>query len=194
MGSTLDTVRAAYPDLAPVPPTDFVTRRHGGCPLRQRVAGTVSPERRSPESTRETIVADRQEAPAPRESVTEPAKLLRVIGMTQRVLDELRHDGFGDAARERVNTVYEDSLRELQDLLSDDLRRELDRFAAPLHTRDAPSEAELRLAEAQLAGWLEGLLQGLQASTLSEQAAAQVAPGRAGQAVEHQHPGQGGYR
>lgn len=117
-------------------------------------------------------------ASGPTEAVTEPAKLLRVIGMTQRLLDELHHDGFGPAARARANTAYEDSLYELHGLLSDDLRRELDRLAGPLRPGEAPSEAELRVAEAQLTGWLEGLMQGLQADRLAQQAGTQLAQSR----------------
>ncbi len=104
------------------------------------------------------------------EAVIEPAKLLRLATMVRQVLEELRHDGFGDAARKRLDTLYHASMDELGDVLSEDLRAELDRLTQPVGGQPTPSEPELRVAEAQLVGWLEGLFQGMQASALAQQA------------------------
>jgi hypothetical protein len=110
------------------------------------------------------------------ETVTEPAKLIRVASMAHQVLEELHYGNFGDAARARVDTAYKDSLAELRGVLSDDLRRELERLAAPLEQGGGPPpESELRVAEAQLTGWLEGLIEGVQASVANQQVAAQLA-------------------
>ena len=107
------------------------------------------------------------------EAITEPAKLLRVATMVREVLEELHHDGFSEAARARVDTLQRTAIDELGDTMSADLRAELDRLVHPpsSHGEHAPSQAELRVSEAQLSGWLEGLFQGMQASAMAEQAA-----------------------
>lgn len=124
------------------------------------------------------------------ETVTEPTKLIRIASMAHQVLEELHHDGFGDAARSRVDTAYKDSLEELRSVLSDDLRRELERLAAPLEQVEPgsspPPQSELRVAEAQLAGWLEGLIQGVQASVAAQQTADQVAEAQRAQRAQQQ--------
>jgi hypothetical protein len=107
----------------------------------------------------------------PTEAITEPAKLLRLTTMVRQVLEELRRDGFGEATRARLDAIHHTFLRELEGVLSDDLRDELDRLVRPLVGEPMPSESELRLAEAQLLGWLEGLFQGVQVSVLAAEAA-----------------------
>jgi hypothetical protein len=92
----------------------------------------------------------------------EPAKVLRLAGMVRQVLDELRRDGVSDVAGPGLRGVYRRSLDELGAALNSDLRAELDRLVKPLADEGAPSGAEIRLAEAQLAGWLDGLFQGMQ--------------------------------
>jgi hypothetical protein len=84
--------------------------------------------------------------------------------MAQQVLDELHRDGIGEDGRERLGAIYQATVRELGEVLSDDLREELQRLTQPMLDDPEPSESELRLASAQLAGWINGLLQALQAS------------------------------
>ncbi len=104
-------------------------------------------------------------------SVTEPSKLIRIASMTRAMLDEVRQAPLDEAGRERLLSVYERSLDELRDVVSDDLREELDSVFVPMGG-SAPSEAELRIAQAQLVGWLEGLFHGIQASLITQQMAA----------------------
>jgi hypothetical protein len=88
------------------------------------------------------------------------------------MLDEVRRAPIDEEGRRALRTIHERSLQELEGVLSPDLRQELDEVALPL-TSDTPSESELRLAQAQLVGWLEGLFHGIQASIFTQQAAAQ---------------------
>lgn len=103
--------------------------------------------------------------------VTEPSKLLRIASMTRAMLEEVREASLDDAGRNRLLSIYERSLEELKGVLSDDLREELDSVFVPIG-EDSPSEAELRIAQAQLVGWLEGLFHGIQASLISQRMAA----------------------
>ena len=103
-------------------------------------------------------------------SVSEPSKLIRIASMTRAMLDEVREAPLDEAGRVRLLSIYEGSLDELKEVLSDDLRDELDAVFVPI--TDSPSEAELRIAQAQLVGWLEGLFHGIQASLISQQMAA----------------------
>ncbi len=108
---------------------------------------------------------------APSPSVTEPSKLIRIASMTRAMLDEVRQAPLDEAGRERLLSIYERSLEELREVVSEDLRDELDSVFIPMG-ETAPSEAELRIAQAQLVGWLEGLFHGIQASLISQQMAA----------------------
>ena len=103
--------------------------------------------------------------------VTEPSKLLRIASMTRAMLDEVREEPLDDAGRSRLLSIYERSLEELKGVLSEDLREELDAVFVPIND-ESPSEAELRVAQAQLVGWLEGLFHGIQASLISQRMAA----------------------
>jgi len=103
-------------------------------------------------------------------AVSEPSKLIRIASMTRAMLDEVREAPLDDAGRVRLLSIYEGSLDELKEVLSDDLVEELDAVFVPIN--EDPSEAELRIAQAQLVGWLEGLFHGIQASLISQQMAA----------------------
>ena len=105
------------------------------------------------------------------DSVERPAKVLRIGAMTKQLLDEVRVAPLAPASRSRMREIYETSVRELADGLSPDLAAELDRLALPFDS-DVPSEAELRVAQAQLVGWLEGLFHGIQATLFAQQMAA----------------------
>jgi hypothetical protein len=92
--------------------------------------------------------------------------------MTKQLLDEVRRAPLDEAGRARLREIYETSVRELGECLSGDLRNELARLTSPFDS-DSPSEAELRVAQAQLVGWLEGLFHGIQATLFTQQMAAQ---------------------
>ncbi|MGA2520950.1 MAG: bacterial proteasome activator family protein [Acidimicrobiales bacterium] len=108
------------------------------------------------------------------ESVEQPAKVMRIGSMVKQLLDEVRAAGLDEASRTRLREIYEQSVRELAGALSPDLAAELDRMALPFDDAGVPSEAELRVAQAQLVGWLEGLFHGIQATLLAQQMAARA--------------------
>ena len=125
-------------------------------------------------------------------SVSEPSKLIRIASMTRAMLDEVREAPLDDAGRSRLLSIYEGSLDELKEVLSDDLVEELDAVFVPI--TEHPSEAELRIAQAQLVGWLEGLFHGIQASLISQQmaATAQLDRMRQRKAIEQSSSDSGG--
>ena len=114
---------------------------------------------------------DGTDASQARPHVSEPSKLIRIASMTRAMLEEVREAPLDDAGRVRLRAIYDRSLAELKDVLSDDLVEELDAVFVPID-EGTPSEAELRVAQAQLVGWLEGLFHGIQASLISQQMAA----------------------
>ena len=108
------------------------------------------------------------------ETVSEPAKVLRIGSMIKQLLEEVRSTTLDERARSRLREIYETSVREVASGLSPDLREELDRLALPFGDGETPSEAELRIAQAQLLGWLEGLFHGIQATLFAQQMAARA--------------------
>jgi hypothetical protein len=109
--------------------------------------------------------------PSPADMVEQPAKVMRIGAMTKQLLDEVRQAPLDEASRARMKEIYESSVRELASGLSPDLAAELDRLALPFDS-PTPSEPELRVAQAQLVGWLEGLFHGIQAALFAQQMAA----------------------
>ena len=107
------------------------------------------------------------------ESVEKPAKVMRIGSMVKQLLEEVRQAPLDEASRERLREIYEQSIRELADGLSPDLAAELDRVSIPFDN-PTPSESELRIAHAQLVGWLEGLFHGIQATLVAQQVAARA--------------------
>ncbi len=107
------------------------------------------------------------------ESIEQPAKLLRIGSMVKQLLEEVRQAPLDEASRSRLREIYEQSIRELADGLSPDLAAELDRVSIPFDS-PTPSESELRIAHAQLVGWLEGLFHGIQATLVAQQVAARA--------------------
>jgi len=105
------------------------------------------------------------------DSVEQPAKVLRVGSMIKQLLEEVRQAPLDSASRIRLKDIYETSVRELASGLSPDLVAELDRLALPFDS-DVPSDSELRIAQAQLVGWLEGLFHGIQATLFAQPMAA----------------------
>ena len=106
------------------------------------------------------------------ESVARPTKLIRIASMVRALLDEARRAPLDDAGRRALKEIHERSIRELEEILSDDLRSELEEVSLPFSS-DTPSESELRIAQAQLVGWLEGLFHGIQATLFTQQMQAQ---------------------
>jgi hypothetical protein len=106
-----------------------------------------------------------------REAVASPAKVMRIGAMVRQLLEEVRQAPLDEASRSRMREIYETSVKELAGVLSPDLADELARFALPLES-ETPSEPELRVAQAQLVGWLEGLFHGIQASLFAQQMSA----------------------
>jgi len=103
--------------------------------------------------------------------ISQPAKVMRIGSMVKSLLDEARSAPLDEAGRARLKEIYELSISELSGALSPDLGGELARMAMPF-SAEVPSESELRIAQAQLVGWLEGLFHGIQASLFAQQAAA----------------------
>ncbi|MCJ7438977.1 MAG: bacterial proteasome activator family protein [Acidimicrobiia bacterium] len=106
------------------------------------------------------------------EQVTKPTKLIRIASMVRQMLEEVRRAPLDDAGRRRLREIHEKSVHELKTVLSPELQAELEEVVLPF-TSEAPSESELRLAQAQLVGWLEGLFHGIQATLFTQQSMAQ---------------------
>ncbi len=113
-----------------------------------------------------------QMAEPPQESITQPAKLLRIASMVRELLEETRQASLDEPGRLRLREIYGRSVKELAEVLSPDLREELESLMPPME--GVPSNAEIRVAQAQLVGWLEGLFHGIQAALFAQQAAARA--------------------
>jgi hypothetical protein len=130
-------------------------------------AGTAE----APTTVEHAEVVEAEQAPQG-EAVEQPAKVMRIGSMIKLLLEEVRQSELDEASRERLREIYETSVTELAGALSPDLRAELGRLAHPFADSETPSEAELRVAKAQLVGWLEGLFHGIQATLFAQQMAA----------------------
>ena len=120
------------------------------------------------------VGAEPEQAATPgTETITEPAKLLRIASMVRELLDETRQTSLDEPGRKRLAEIYGRSVSELAGVLSGDLREELASLAPPIED-EVPTESELRVAQAQLVGWLEGLFHGIQAAMFAQQAAARA--------------------
>ncbi len=106
--------------------------------------------------------------------VAQPAKVMRIGTMVKQLLEEVRSAPLDDAARARLAEVHERSLHELEEGLSPELIEELHRITLPFGEDATPSDAELRIAQAQLVGWLEGLFHGIQTALVAQQMATQA--------------------
>jgi len=107
------------------------------------------------------------------ELVEQPAKVMRIGGMIRQLLDEVKSAPLDEASRARLADIYESSIKELEAGLAPELVEELDRLSLPFSS-ETPSEAELRIAQAQLVGWLEGLFHGIQTAIYAQQVAARA--------------------
>lgn len=106
--------------------------------------------------------------------VEQPAKVMRIGTMIKQLLEEVRAAPLDEASRARLKKIHKQSITELEDGLAPELREELERLSLPFTEDDAPSDAELRIAQAQLVGWLEGLFHGIQTALFAQQMAARV--------------------
>ena len=110
-----------------------------------------------------STTGDQQDDP-----ILEPAKVMRIGRMISRLLEELGDTQLDEASRTRLREIYVRSIKELAECLSPVLRRELRRITTSFNKTDAPTESELRVAQAQLVGWLEGLFQGMQTAIVAQ--------------------------
>lgn len=106
--------------------------------------------------------------------VEEPAKVMRIGTMIKQLLEEVRAAPLDDASRNRLREIHKTSIEELEQALAPELRDELERLMAPFSEDATPSDAELRISQAQLVGWLEGLFHGIQTALFAQQMAARV--------------------
>ena len=133
--------------------------------------GVASPSGGDSGGDGETTEGTVEENPA--DLVEQPAKVMRIGSMIKQLLEEVRNAPLDDAGRRRLADIHERSIGELKEGLAPELVDELERIALPF-TDDAPSDAELRIAQAQLVGWLEGLFHGIQTAIVAQQMAAQA--------------------
>jgi Protein of unknown function (DUF2587) len=106
--------------------------------------------------------------------VEQPAKVMRIGTMIKQLLEEVRSAPLDEASRARLREIHERSIQELEQGLAQELRDELHRLSLPFRDDDTPTDAELRVAQAQVVGWLEGLFHGIQTALFAQQMAARV--------------------
>lgn len=133
--------------------------------------------------------------------VEQPAKVMRIGSMIKQLLEEVRAAPLDEASRQRLKEIHASSVKELEDGLAPELVEELERLSLPFTEEATPSDAELRIAQAQLVGWLEGLFHGIQTTLFAQQMAARaqleqmrraLPPGVGGGEEEGEDPRAGG--
>jgi len=130
-----------------------------------------------------------EDRPSVTEMVAHPDKVMRIGTMTRSLLAELKAAPLDEGSRQRLRDIHRASIEELKEGISDELAEELERLAQPFE-EETPSEAELRIAQAQLVGWLEGLFQGIQTTLYAQQMASRAQLEQMRRAL----PGSGGGR
>ncbi len=130
--------------------------------------------RAQPELVNGPAPVHQEKAAEPDESIARPARVMRIGSMTKQLLEEVRQAPLDEASRQRLRDIYDNSIEELAGVLSTELRDELCRVTLPFREASTPSEGELRIAQAQLVGWLEGLFHGIQAALFAQQMAARA--------------------
>ncbi|NKY50001.1 bacterial proteasome activator family protein [Nocardia vermiculata] len=138
----------------------------GEAPFAEQVTGKGNPD------DAEKAQAGGEESLA--DMVEQPAKVMRIGTMIKQLLEEVRAAPLDEASRNRLKEIHKTSVHELEQGLSPDLRDELERLALPFSEDSVPSDAELRIAQAQLVGWLEGLFHGIQTALFAQQMAARA--------------------
>ena len=131
----------------------------------------VGPDGRAIDTTAGGGDAGDRERPVT-EMVEQPAKVMRIGSMIRQLLEEVRAAPLDEKSRARLKAIHQSSIKELEDGLAPELVAELERLSLPFADGDTPSEAELRVAQAQLVGWLEGLFHGIQTTLFAQQMAA----------------------
>lgn len=151
----------------PAPTAAEATREQDGA---HRSEAGAEPE----EAVDTEVVTDDDPAESLAAQVEQPAKVMRIGTMIKQLLEEVRAAPLDEAGRRRLADIHASSIRELESGLAPELREELERLTLPFGTEDdhVPSEAELRIAQAQLVGWLEGLFHGIQTALFAQQMAA----------------------
>ena len=133
---------------------------------------TDTEEAAAPQAMTPEVVEEEQEVAG--EVITEPTKLIRIASMTRAMLEEVRQAPLDEEGRKRIGEIHQQSLVELRDVLSPELAQEFDGIFPPFDEDSTPSESVIRVAQAQLIGWLEGLFHGIQATLFSQQMAARA--------------------
>jgi hypothetical protein len=118
--------------------------------------------------------AEGEDREDPATLIEQPAKVMRIGSMIKQLLEEVKSAPLDEAGRQRLTEIHRRSINELEDGLAPELRDELERLSLPFEPGRTPSEAELRVAQAQLVGWLEGLFHGIQAALVAQQMAARL--------------------
>lgn len=181
------------PDAAETPDAAEESREvHGTATIDDDKVVVVTPEGMG--------VAHREEgrpSQNPADLVEQPAKVMRIGSMIKQLLEEVRNAPLDEKGRARLADVHERSIAELKEGLAPELVEELERIALPFSSDEAPSDAELRVAQAQLVGWLEGLFHGIQTALVAQQMAAQAQLQQMrqlppGHGPEQGHPGSSG--
>ncbi len=144
-----------------------------------------------------SVEQSRQQSPA--DQIAQPAKVMRIGSMVKQLLEEVRAAPLDDAARTRLREIHQSSIKELEEGLAPELHEELERLTLPFTDEVVPSDSELRIAQAQLVGWLEGLFHGIQTALFAQQMGARVQleqmrsrPALPAGAAEPGRPGVGG--
>jgi len=115
-----------------------------------------------------------EEGASPTELIEQPAKVMRIGSMIKQLLEEVRNSELDEASRVRLKEIHTRSIKELEEGLAPELVAELERISLPFTEDSIPSESELRIAQAQLVGWLEGLFHGIQTALFAQQMAARA--------------------
>lgn len=145
----------------PTAPAHSSDDRH---PLSGQIVEAEVPDTESPEQASERSVA---------ELVEQPSKVMRIGTMVKQLLDEVKSAPLDEASRNRLKEIHQASIKELESGLAPELVEELERLSLPF-TDATPSDGELRIAQAQLVGWLEGLFHGIQTAMYAQQMAARA--------------------
>lgn len=144
-----------------------------GSPVQSTTDGTAEGANTT-EAEAQTAEEPTTDAESVAEMVEQPAKVMRIGTMIKQLLEEVRAAPLDDASRRRLKDIHTASIRELEEGLAPELREELERLSLPFTEDSVPSDAELRIAQAQLVGWLEGVFHGIQTALFAQQMAARA--------------------
>lgn len=166
-----------------------------------RPVGTISADSLVEVGPADGVDGDEDHGRGVMDLVQQPAKVMRIGSMIRQLLEEVKSAPLDEASRNRLKQIHRASIKELEDGLAPELVDELERLSLPF-TEETPTESELRIAQAQLVGWLEGLFHGIQTAIYAQQVAAraqleqmrrQLPPGMGMSPGEHEHPDHGAH-